>query len=58
MSSKDAIDRFVKDGMIVHLGGFGHLYPYSLTHEVIRQRKRSLTICKHLLLFIANNNSQ
>ena len=47
MSSKDAIDRFVKDGMIVHLGGFGHLYPYSLTHEVIRQRKRSLTICKH-----------
>lgn len=47
MTAKDAISRFVSDGHTVFLGGFGHLYPYSLAHEVIRQNKRDLVLCKH-----------
>jgi glutaconate CoA-transferase subunit A len=47
MTAKEAIQKFVRDDMLLHLGGFGHLYPYSLTHELIRQRKKNLTICKH-----------
>jgi glutaconate CoA-transferase subunit A len=47
MTSKDAISKFVDDNDVVFLGGFGHLYPYSLAHEVIRQGKKELTLCKH-----------
>ncbi len=46
-TAERAIGEFVSDGSSVHLGGFGHLYPYGLVHEMIRQRKRNLTICKH-----------
>lgn len=47
MTAKDAISKFVDDNDVVFLGGFGHLYPYSLAHEVIRQGKKELTLCKH-----------
>ena len=47
MSAAEAVSKYVSDGMLIHLGGFGHLYPYSLTHEVIRQKKRGLSLCKH-----------
>jgi glutaconate CoA-transferase, subunit A len=47
MSAKEAIKNYVSDGTLLHFGGFGHLYPYALAHEVIRQRKRDLTIFKH-----------
>lgn len=47
MDAKEAVSKFVADGSTVFLGGFGHLYPYSLVHEVIRQGKRDLVLCKH-----------
>jgi len=47
MDAKEAVSKFVADGSIVFLGGFGHLYPYSLAHEVIRQGKKDLVLCKH-----------
>ena len=47
MSAKEAVSKFVADNDMVFLGGFGHLYPYALAHEVIRQGKTDLTLCKH-----------
>ena len=47
MDAKEAVSKFVTDGSTVFLGGFGHLYPYSLAHEVIRQGKKDLVLCKH-----------
>jgi 3-oxoacid CoA-transferase subunit A/glutaconate CoA-transferase subunit A len=43
MSAKEAISRFVSNGDLIALGGFGHVRtPITLVHEVIRQRKRHL----------------
>ncbi|MFQ5951608.1 MAG: CoA transferase subunit A, partial [Candidatus Geothermarchaeales archaeon] len=39
--------RFVSDGDKVFVGGFGNLYPFALAHEVIRQGRKNLTLCKH-----------
>jgi len=47
MDAKEAVSKFVTDGSTIFLGGFGHLYPYSLAHEVIRQGKKDLVLCKH-----------
>ena len=47
MDARKAIDGFVHHGDSVFVGGFGNLYPFSLVHEVIRQRKRRLTLVKH-----------
>ena len=46
LSMTEAIHRFVHDGMTVALEGFTHLIPYSAAHEIIRQRKRDLTLCR------------
>lgn len=46
LSMTEAIHRFVSDGMTVALEGFTHLIPYSAAHEIIRQRKRDLTLCR------------
>ncbi|MGA1826792.1 CoA transferase subunit A [Microbacterium sp.] len=42
----EAIQRFVNDGMTIALEGFTHLIPYSAAHEIIRQQKRDLTLCR------------
>jgi glutaconate CoA-transferase subunit A len=47
MSAEEAISRFVKDGDLLFVGGFGNLYPFALAHEVIRQKKKDLTLAKH-----------
>lgn len=41
-----AISRYVADGDIVFLGGFGHAVPFAAAHEVIRQHRRRLTVCR------------
>jgi glutaconate CoA-transferase subunit A len=46
MSMKEAIGKNVNDGEMVFLGGFGNGITYSAAHEIIRQKKRSLKICK------------
>ena len=46
MSTKEAIGKYVNDGEMVFLGGFGNGITYSAAHEIIRQKKRKLKICK------------
>ena len=42
MTAKEAIDKFVTDGDIVYTGY--NLIPHSLCHEIIRQKKKNLTV--------------
>ena len=41
-----AVADLVQDGMTVALEGFGHLIPYAAGHEIIRQGRRDLTLCR------------
>lgn len=43
---RDAVAAYVRDGMTVALEGFGHLIPFAAGHEIIRQRRRGLTMCR------------
>jgi len=42
----DAIARFVRDGDVVVIEGFTHLICFAAAHEIIRQRRRDLTLCR------------
>ena len=42
----EAIDRYVHDGQVLHLGGFVQHEPYAAAHEIIRQGKKDLTLSK------------
>jgi len=46
LSMKEAIERFVEDGSTVICEGFTHLIPFAAGHEIIRQKKRDLTLCR------------
>lgn len=41
-----AVREHVADGMTVALEGFGHLIPFAAAHEIIRQGRRDLTLCR------------
>lgn len=41
-----AIERYVDDGMSLALEGFTHLIPVAAGHEIIRQKKRDLTLIR------------
>jgi glutaconate CoA-transferase subunit A len=43
---KDAIAELVRDGDSVAIEGFTHLICFAAGHEIIRQRKRDLTLCR------------
>jgi len=43
---RDAIARFVHDGDVVVIEGFTHLICFAAAHEIIRQRRRDLTLCR------------
>ena len=43
---KDAIATLVHDGDSVAIEGFTHLICFAAGHEIIRQRKRQLTLCR------------
>ncbi len=44
-TAAEAIRRFVPDGSLLAMGGFGHIrIPMALVYEIIRQRKRNLTM--------------
>src|SRR5437763_6405606 len=45
-SMRDAIARFVHDGDTVVIEGFTHLICFAAGHEIIRQRRRDLTVCR------------
>jgi glutaconate CoA-transferase subunit A len=42
----EAISKFVNDGDLVYAAGFTHLIPFAAGHEIIRQRKRDLTLAR------------
>lgn len=42
----EAVAAHVADGMTVALEGFGHLIPFAAGHEIIRQGRRDLTLCR------------
>jgi len=46
MSMKQAVTRFVRDGDTVVIEGFTHLISFAAGHEIIRQRRRDLTLCR------------
>jgi len=46
MGMEQAISRFVHDGDVVVIEGFTHLICFAAAHEIIRQRRRELTLCR------------
>ncbi len=46
LSMKDAVASFVKDGDTVVIEGFTHLICFAAGHEIIRQKKRNLTLAR------------
>ena len=46
LSLHDAVARYVQDGSTVAMEGFTHLIPFAAGHEVIRQKKRDLTLIR------------
>jgi glutaconate CoA-transferase subunit A len=46
MSMREAIGRHVDDGGTIVIEGFTHLICFAAAHEIIRQRKRKLTVCR------------
>src|SRR4051812_12871795 len=45
-SLHDAVEELVHDGDSVALEGFTHLIPFAAGHEIIRQRRRDLTLIR------------
>src|SRR5712671_7076648 len=46
LSLAEAVEETIRDGDTVAMEGFTHLIPYAAGHEVIRQRRRNLTLIK------------
>ncbi len=46
MTMKEAVSKFVRDGDTAYLAGFTHLIPFAAGHEIIRQKKKDLTLCR------------
>ncbi len=45
-SLSDAIQKFVHDGDLLYAAGFTHLIPFAAGHEIIRQKRRNLTLAR------------
>jgi len=43
---RDVVARYVPDGATVFVGGFGQCIPFAIAHEIARQRKTGLTLCR------------
>ncbi|HPI13810.1 MAG: CoA-transferase [Spirochaetota bacterium] len=46
MSTSEAVQRFVNDGDFLFIGGYICRPPFAAVHEIIRQKKRGLTITR------------
>ena len=46
MRMDEAINRFVHDGDVIVIEGFTHLICFAAAHEIIRQGRRDLTVCR------------
>lgn len=45
-SLHDAVASLIHDGDVIALEGFTHLIPFAAAHEIIRQRRRDLTVVR------------
>src|SRR2546422_8725004 len=43
---RDAVAALVRDGDTVAIEGFTHLICFAAGHEIVRQKKRDLTLCR------------
>ena len=46
VSMREAVAQHVRDGDVVVIEGFTHLICFAAGHEIIRQRRRDLTLCR------------
>ena len=46
MTMPEAVQRFVNDGDTIVIEGFTHLICFAAGHEIIRQKKRDLVVCR------------
>ncbi|MFH1578553.1 MAG: CoA-transferase [Thermoplasmatota archaeon] len=46
MTMKEAVSKYVKDDDIIYLAGFTHMIPFAAGHEIIRQKRRNMTLCR------------
>ncbi|MGE5250454.1 MAG: CoA transferase subunit A [Bacteroidota bacterium] len=46
ISLNEAISKYVSDGDTVYAAGFTHLIPFAAGHEIIRQKRRNLTLAR------------
>jgi glutaconate CoA-transferase subunit A len=46
MTMKQAVGKYVSDGDLVVVEGFTHLICFAAGHEIIRQKKRDLVLCR------------
>ncbi len=46
VTMRDAVAALVRDGDTVAIEGFTHLICFAAAHEIIRQRRRNLTLCR------------
>ena len=46
MTMKEAVSKYVKDDDAIYLAGFTHMIPFAAGHEIIRQKRRNLTLCR------------
>jgi glutaconate CoA-transferase subunit A len=43
---RDAVAHYIRDGQTLYLAGFTHLIPFAFGHEIIRQGRKHLTLCR------------
>jgi glutaconate CoA-transferase subunit A len=53
-TAPDALSASVDDGDSVYLAGFGHLVPYALGRELIRQDRSDLTLVRPVVIHLAD----
>jgi len=46
LSMKEAVAKYVSDGDLVYLAGFTHMIPFAAGHEIIRQKRKDLTLAR------------
>ncbi len=46
MTMKEAVSKYFSDGDTIYLAGFTHMIPFAAGHEIIRQKKKGLTLCR------------
>ena len=46
VSLDEAVRRHIRDGDTVFVGGFGQCIPFAIAHEIVRQGRTGLTLCR------------